>query len=277
MKPSSLVFASSAALVLGALGLLGATGCTANTAAEATGDSTDELGTRCTIVFNPQTRRNERRCVTTGGPATGGPTGNPVTTPPATPAPPPAPLTPAGCTELTFGVSDFGPFAPNSTLPVRGESDAEVNIFRSGYIATTLDYGALRRYADPHYCSPYELNCFPTFNRFRTIRIVAGLGNARVIRFALWATSKNFVQYTQVSTIYPGSQANANDVPVGGEGPFTFEMKNILSAAVITGIALDETRNYMLTAYIPDASQRDIYRNQVCDLRFDVLGKSFGN
>lgn len=228
-------------------------------------------------------------------PTPGGPLGSPTTTPPPSPTgttprtnptgtpplnnpPPPVTTGPAGCFDLTFGVDDFGPFARDAILPTRGESDAEVNIFRSGFIQITLDYGSLRRYADPRYCSPYEFNCVPSFNRFRTLRVTAGLGAARVIRFALWSTPRNNVQYTQRSMIdlnrpYP----NANDIPVGGTGPYTFEMNSVLNSTAIAQIAQDEAHNWMITAYVPDPSQSDIYRNRVCDLRFDVFGKSFGN
>jgi hypothetical protein len=186
---------------------------------------------------------------------------------------------PVGCNDLEFGVSDFGPFSPDSVLPVRGESDAEVNIFRSGYIHTSLDYGALRRYADPSYCSPYAIDCTPSSNtqRFRTLRIAAGLGAARVIRFALWATSRTQLQYRQVSMNAPGASPGARDVPVGGTGPYTFELRNLLTQAVLTSIATDEIDSYMLTAYVPDASQTDAYRNRVCALRVDVSGKVFGD
>lgn len=186
---------------------------------------------------------------------------------------------PVGCNGLEFGISDFGPFAPDSALPYRGDVDAEVNVFRSGYLNTTLDYGALRRYADPRYCSPAEVNCLPSSNqnRFRTLRVRAGLGAARAIRFALWQTPKNQVAWRQVSMNTPGASAGARDVPVGTQGTYTFELKNIVLPAMLTGIALDDRSHYMLTAYVPDASQRDVYRNSVCALRMNVTGKGFAN
>lgn len=194
-------------------------------------------------------------------------------------AAPAAAAEPVGCNDIQFGVSDFGPFQPGSQLPYRGEADAEVNIFNSGYIHASLDYGALRRYADPSYCSPYEINCRSTSNtqRFRTMRVSAGLGTARVIRIALWATSRNQLRFRQVSMNTPGAVPGARDVPVGGTGPFTFELRNLLTPAVLTSIATDEINNYMITAYVPDASQRDVYRNRVCALRVNVVNKGFGS
>ncbi|HYO56350.1 hypothetical protein [Archangium sp.] len=179
-----------------------------------------------------------------------------------------------GCDQISLCVSDWGPCDPNAIWSVNGESGIEYNLFMSHWVHQTLDNVALKKYADPYYCTAYETNCYNDpyrFTRYRTVRVVApNMGVATKIRFALWKTPKNATSWTLFS-------GGGVDLPANPSAPTLYEMKGIFGASTVFNMAQSATSyDYMITAYIPDPSQTNPYTNKICALRVKVSPPPFG-